>query len=52
MKIQFQAGWGYYHSSNALQYSNTAQERVSPVMYDSNTFLYGVRLLVLALRTS
>ena len=23
------SGWGYYHISNALQYSNTVQERAS-----------------------
>ena len=34
----------HYHISNAMQYSNTALETTTLVMYDPNTFFYVVPL--------
>ena len=45
-------GWGYYHMSIAMQYSNTALETTALVMHDSNTFFYVVSLLLMTLRIS
>ena len=44
------AGWVYYHISNAMQYSNTALETPTLVMYVPKTFFYGVPLFLMALR--
>ena len=46
------ADWGYYHISNAMQYSNTALETKSLVMHDSKSFFYEFPLLLMALQTS
>ena len=45
-------GWVYYHVSNAMQYSNTALENTSIVMYDSKSFSYGLPLFLMVLRIS
>ena len=46
------SGWGYYHISNAMQYSNAALETTSLVMCDCKSFFYEFPLLLMALRTS
>ena len=45
-------GWGYYHISNAMQYSYMALEKNSLVMYDSKSFSYRIPLFLMPLRIS
>ena len=44
--------WGYYHISNAMQYSNTALETTTLVIYDPNRVFYVVFLFLMALGIS
>ena len=45
-------GWLYYHTSNAMHYSNVVLETATLVMNDSNMFFYVVPLLFMALQIS
>ena len=44
------SGWEYYRISDAMQYSNTALEPTSLVMYDSKSFSYVLPLFLMGLR--
>ena len=46
------SGVGYYHISNAMQYSNTALEVIALVMYGPKMFFYMVPLVLMTLRIS
>ena len=37
------SGSGYYHISNAMQYSNTALKNTALVVYDSKSFSFRIR---------
>ena len=45
-------GLGYYHISNAMQYSIMALETTSLVLSDSKSFSYRILLFLRALRIS
>ena len=48
--VLYLTGWEYYPISKAMQYSNTALETTSLVMYDSKSFSYVLPFFVMALR--
>ena len=52
LRPYWSSGWGYYHLSNPMQYSNTALENTSLVTHDSKSFSYRMPLFLMALRIS